>query len=58
MKDKIYEFRCLIENALLAKCNAESVIEIKCKKCKFKSYFLYGTSYLEDRNNQFQKGED
>ena len=42
LESKIAEFRCLKCNALFCKCSMESIIEIKCKKCKWFSLFKNG----------------
>ena len=57
MSKYVYEMRCVLDDALLCKTIVNSVIEIKCKKCKKFNYFLQGTSYLKDVNNNF-KGDD
>lgn len=56
-KDKIYEMRCILDDALLCKTKVNSIIEIKCKKCKHLNFFINGTSHLKDINNLFE-GDD
>lgn len=57
LNDKIYEMRCILDDALLCKTKVNSIIEIKCKKCKHLNFFINGTSYLKDIDNNF-KGDD
>ena len=57
MSKYVYEMRCVLDDALLCKTIVNSVIEIKCKKCKKFNYFLQGTSYLKDVNNNFKGGD-
>lgn len=56
MEDKIKEFRCFKCNALFCKASINSIIEVKCRKCKLYSLYNKGITTLLGINNYF-KGE-
>jgi len=52
--NKVYELRCNMDGSLLCKTKVNSIIESKCRKCKQLSYFISGTTYMEDKDNNFK----